>query len=239
MAICHTRGNIMKIKNIIFDLGGVILEIDFQKTIGAFKSLGATKANTLFQDNKQIIEKFGLGKIETSLFRAEIQNYLDIMVSDQEFDSAWNVMLIGIPKPRLELIKMLKNDYRCFLFSNTNSIHHIAILSMLHREHQIESFASYFENQYYSYEMELRKPDRASYQKILDKNGLQADETLFIDDTLAYIEGAKLIGMHVLHLQSELVQINLPGYINEIEIKSINKSEMRVSVLPFTPPNIK
>jgi FMN phosphatase YigB (HAD superfamily) len=207
----------MKIKNIIFDLGGVILDINSQKTIQAFKTLGAYKADDLFINNKQIVEAFGLGKIGPSTFRTALQNNLGIIVSDQEFDKAWNTMIITIPKPRLALIKKLNTNYRCFLFSNTNSIHYECVINFLRRDHQIDSFAGYFEKEYYSYRMGLLKPDKASYQRILNENQLIPRETLFIDDTLSNIETAKLTGMHVLHLKNELMQIDLTNYIREIE----------------------
>jgi len=115
----------MPIKNIIFDLGGVIIDIDYNRTAEAFRRLGAFNFDTVYTQSKQdhLFDDYEVGRIDSNSFRQTLQKKLDIQVNDEEFDSAWNAMLLDLPKKRLDFIKSLRGKYKVFLFSNTNDIH--------------------------------------------------------------------------------------------------------------------
>ncbi|HLB41453.1 MAG TPA: HAD family phosphatase [Gammaproteobacteria bacterium] len=192
----------MNIKNIIFDLGGVILNIDFKRTYVAFQKLGMMRFEVLYSQNKQsgLFDDFETGKISADVFRNELRTQLQVDISDENFDEAWNAMLLDLPKDRLDFISHLRKSYRVFLFSNTNEIHLQAFFRICQRQHRINSLMDYFEKEYYSCRFGKRKPNPEAFQIIINENNMNASETLFIDDTLQHVLGARQVGLCAVHL---------------------------------------
>src|SRR3990167_773947 len=188
----------MSIKNIIFDLGGVILEIDYRRTYDAFHKLGASNLDKLYSSLAQDVffDDFETGKITSELFRATINDRLNIKVSDNQFDNAWNAMLVDLPRDRLELIKSLQKKYKVFLLSNANAIHIDAVFSMCHQLYGFNVFQDYFDKDYYSYQIGKRKPHPEAFLHVMHENKIQANETLFVDDVLQNIQGAQCVDLH-------------------------------------------
>ena len=204
----------MTIKNLIFDLGGVILNIESNLTRQAFTRLGVPDVDILFPHDSEIelFTAYETGKISSSDFRKHLKALMFIdSISDVDFDAAWNAMLLDLPPKNLAYIKQLSQRYRTFLYSNTNEIHLTEVFNIARRSSGIESFADYFEREYYSCRMGMRKPDPASFEEILQQNQLVAEETLFIDDSPANIAGAKSVGIQVFHLKKplELTEVEL------------------------------
>ena len=112
-------------------------------------------------------------------------------------------MLLNLPIERLELIERLKTKHRIFLLSNTNIIHWEAYTGMIKEQHKV-CLSDFFEKDYYSHDMGLRKPDPKIFTSVLEKEGLVPSETLFIDDLYANCEAAKSVGMqaHFLDLEN-------------------------------------
>ncbi len=179
----------MKIKNIIFDLGGVILNLDQDKTLRAFKRLGADLDE--LNEKLSIFKDFETGKIAAEFFMQTIFTGLKGNVSHAEIADAWNSMLLDLPPERIELLKKLKSRYRLFMLSNTNSLH----IDDIYRVHGREVFEPLFEKIYLSHEIGLRKPDLDCYQYVLKDAGIIAGETVFIDDNKINIQGAELAGL--------------------------------------------
>ncbi len=204
----------MNIKNIIFDYGNVIFDIDHQLTIKAFTDLGASYFSDKFSHAGQdtLFNDFEKGIISASEFRNNINLILSSNHSDQVLDHAWNALLIGIPDGNLDLLKDLKTKYRTFLLSNNNIIHYTSIIEYLKNTFQIDSMDSYFEKTYYSHQMKMRKPDADIFERVLNENQLNPAETLFIDDSLQHIETAKKQG-----IQTHLLPIGygLQKYFSE------------------------
>jgi len=194
--------DISNINNIIFDLGGVILNIDYNKTAKAFKSLGIKNHNEMYTQFNQIslFDDLEVGKITPAFFRTKIKELCKINISDIEIDNAWNAMLLDFPKKRLDLLNELKNKYRLFLLSNTNEIHLIDYQKQLQKKFNLNSLEKFFEKEYYSHVVGLRKPNKEIFEMVLNENKLIASETLFIDDSIQHIEGAKLVGINTYHL---------------------------------------
>ena len=191
----------MSFKNIIFDLGGVILNIDFQRTCDAFRKFGIDFSSIYSQNNQDaLFDKFEIGMITANDFRNAIKMQLKLKISDDEFDEAWNAMLLDLPKERLNFIAALRKTHRLFLFSNTNEIHLETVFRICQREHGIGSLAPYFDKEYYSCRFGKRKPNPDAFKIILNENQLKANETLFVDDTLQHVNGAQLAGLHAIHL---------------------------------------
>lgn len=195
----------MQIKNIIFDLGGVILDLDFQRTFTAFQKLGVDQFSDIYNQAKQdgLFDDFETGKISAAHFRGGLRERLGIAASDEEIDRAWNAMLLTFPKERLDFIKNLHTQYQVFLFSNTNEIHLEAFYQIAKQILGGDHFNEYFHKVYYSHLFKQRKPHPESFIAILNENLLLPDQTLFIDDTLQHIQGAQKVGLHTLHLTKD------------------------------------
>lgn len=189
------------IKNVIFDLGGVILNIDFKKTEAAFKLLGLEN----FSDHisqfhiTDFFEKYETGHISDDEFVSGISQLIGKPVESEEIIKAWNALLLDFPPERIELLKRIKSRYRTFLLSNTNSIHLKEFQEMLHNTSGVY-LEDLFEKTYYSHAVKLRKPLAPIFELVLNENGLLASETLFIDDTASNFEEAKKMGIQIHHL---------------------------------------
>lgn len=187
------------IKNIIFDLGGVIINLDTQRTASEMKELGFDdfeKSYSLLNQTNlfDLLEK---GLLTPDQFRMEIRKHISSTVSDVQIDEAWSAMLLDFPKERIELIQKTKSKYRTFLLSNTNKIHFDKYNSDFNTVYGF-SFNSLFEKAYYSFEIGHRKPDLDIYKHVLKHSNLIPDETLFIDDSEANIRTAKTLGVQTL-----------------------------------------
>ena len=198
------------VKNILFDLGGVLFHIDYQRTIKAFQKLGLTDFEAHFTQHQQndVFDAFETGKISAHYFVDELQKLLP-HCSEQQIIDAWNAMLIGIPKENLDLLEKLSNDYRLFLLSNTNVLHIQVANAYLKKTYGTASMNGFFEKAYYSYEIGMRKPHKETFEWVLNNAGIQAEETLFIEDTAQHIVGAKASGLKTHHLESNSAIISL------------------------------
>ena len=128
--------DLRNIKNIIFDLGGVILNIDYQLTIDAFKKLSLNNFDQFYSQFTQndLLIAMEKGEITPQEFRIQLRKYISKPVSDIMIDNAWNAMLLDFPPERIILLQKLKNKYRTFLLSNTNSIHLEFYSNLLNQE---------------------------------------------------------------------------------------------------------
>lgn len=193
-----------KIKNIIFDLGDVILNIDVPIASKSFADLSGREQSeiiTIFKEN-ELFRQFETGAMDESAFRnyvREILNFPDL--SDEAIDTAWNSLLLDLPPERVELLRKLATQYRLFLLSNTSSIHITQVNKILEASTGVEKLEDLFETVFLSYEMGLMKPDTRIYQDVLDKAGLKAEETLFLDDNADNIRGAAQLGIETIHVQ--------------------------------------
>lgn len=195
-----------QIRNIIFDLGGVILNIDFKKTEQAFVNLGIHNFAELYDQfhATELFLNFENGTVTPEEFISELQTKAHGIPKEKIID-AWNAMLLNFPERRIRLLLDLKKRYRTFLLSNTNAIHHDAFQKIY--PGIIDSAGSLdacFEKVYYSHLLKMRKPDKAIYQFVLDQNGLVAGETLFIDDTQDNVLAAESVGIKGLYLKRPL-----------------------------------
>lgn len=186
------------IKNIILDLGGVIIDLDMKATAAAFIDLGMTDFESHFTQAKQsgIFDAYDKGMISSDEFRAALKGHLPDGTTAAEIDHAWNAMLKEIPSYRLEAIKELRKKYRLFLLSNTNEIHVKAFSAYMQERFGFSDFTSFFDNWYYSCRIGMRKPDPEIFEFVLKENGLLAADTLFIDDSAQHIDGARRVGLH-------------------------------------------
>lgn len=189
------------IKNIIFDLGGVILNIDLKKTELAFAALGIGNFNQYYtlQTASPLFENLEKGKIAPETFYDEFRQLIQMPLSNEEIQHAWNALLLEFTPERIDLIKQLKQHYNLYLLSNTNQIHY-NYFAKAYTQQVGGAFDELFIKAYYSFQLGLRKPGKEIYEKVLQNENLVAAETVFIDDSEANIEGAKLTGMQAIHV---------------------------------------
>ena len=186
-----------QIKNIIFDLGGVIINLDINKTINEFNKLSNKPFESIYTQLQQtsIFDDFDKGHISESEFFNELQIALDAHISTDNLLLAWNAMLLDFPKRRLDLLQKLKPHYRLFLLSNTNETHIAEFEDALFKQHGFKNLEPFFETVYYSCRMGKRKPNADIFMDVLSSNNLNAQETLFIDDSPQHIVGASSTGI--------------------------------------------
>ncbi|MBN4051505.1 HAD family phosphatase [bacterium AH-315-M05] len=201
-----------KIKNIIFDLGRVILNVDEHLTSEAFKKLGINDFNEIYSQIRQtsLFDKLEKGSITTDEFRTELKKHLPNSVNDRAIDDAWNAMLLDLPRERIHLLEQLRSKYQLFLLSNTNEIHIKAYSNILKNSYGFENLSHLFEKEYYSCKIGLRKPDDKIFRLVLSENGLIPGETLFVDDSEEHIEAAKKLGIrtHLLKKGDSVLDIS-------------------------------
>jgi glucose-1-phosphatase len=192
----------MSVKNIIFDLGGVILNIDLRKTQDAFTLLGVKEIEKIFRMGHvdSFFKSYEKGVISDDQFVEEVQKEIGLQVSPEMIVEAWNALLLDFPPERIQLLKELKSKYRLFLLSNTSALHHARFHEVFKQEFG-GSLDDLFEKAYYSHIINLHKPDTAAYKLIIDENGLDPAETLFIDDSPANVEGAEKAGLKGIYLE--------------------------------------
>lgn len=190
------------IKNIILDLGGVLINLDYEKINFSISELGLKNA---FSKKTQIklFDKLEEGEISEEFFLTEFKRLTSQKHTDEEIIKAWNTILLDFPIERIELLELLGKKYRLFLFSNTNSFHIKEVYNILLRTHGIESLDPYFEKIFLSNEIGLRKPKPEGFKHIIETQSLNKSETLFIDDSQQHIDGAKKVGLHAKLLNVE------------------------------------
>lgn len=191
-----------KIKILLFDLGGVIIDLFPEKTIGAFAEL-ANKSITEIEKAYQqatIFQQHEKGLIDNASFRHGLQQQFQFTASDAAFDKAWNAMLGDIPAEVLGAVKSFSRHYSCCVLSNTNAIHEKAFHEILDKQHGAYHLNEIFEQVYFSHELNERKPDAGIYTKVIESLGVEAGEILFLDDSEANIAAAKAVGIQGLYI---------------------------------------
>ena len=194
-----------KIRNIIFDLGGVILDIDEKMAFHELQKKGFTDFDLLHGPEFQaLFERFDRGILSAATFRQRVKKLLGFpRMTDASFDDVWNSMLLDIPVERIRAIEELKQHYRIFLMSNTNEIHYDLYVRDLQLRFGYAEFDDLFDKTYLSFDSHLRKPDPLFFELILDQQGLKPEETLFIDDSKPNIDAARKLGIHTFHIKRE------------------------------------
>ncbi|MEM7162599.1 MAG: HAD family phosphatase [Bacteroidota bacterium] len=204
-----------KIKNIIFDLGGVLIRLNYDNVPESFADLGVENFGDIYRQAKQsdLFDKFEKGAIEPVEFRSIIRG-LKSDLSDKQIDHAWNSILIDFPEHYIDVLKGMHDKYKLFVLSNTNAIHVSAFERMINLATGFEEFKTQFQELCYSNIIGCRKPEMKAYGYLLEKYNLKAQETLFIDDTEANIEGARALKIKTcLYPQNADLETTLPSIL--------------------------
>ena len=200
-----------KIKNIIVDLGGVVLDIDENIVYKELEKLGIKTSDLAHsKEFMEIMSKFDTGIYTAPTFRKKTKALLGLeKMTDQRFDAIWNSMLLDIPRERIEAIEKVKKHYKIFLMSNSNVIHYDLYVRDLQLRFGYHEFDELFNKSYFSFAEHLEKPDSRFFELILDHEHLLPEETLFIDDTAANIKVAKSLGINTYHISRDELVRNL------------------------------
>lgn len=192
-------------KVLLFDLGGVIINIDPKITIKNFKKKSNIESNIFesldyrYGEKESIIKNlfydFEKGKIDADLFRDKIREHGKINLKNDEFDNIWNMVILDFNIDLLKMILKLKSKFSLMILSNTNSIHRKYFEDMLLNYHGL-SFDDIFDNKFYSFDMKCRKPEKKIYNMVISKSGVKASNFIFFDDMKENIDAAKLVGMN-------------------------------------------
>lgn len=183
------------IRNLLFDLGGVIMDLKRSECVKALESLGMKDADTLIDPYTQRGPFLALenGSITPARFRDEIRSHLPAPVTDKEIDDAFNRFLVGIPESRLDALSSLKKKYRVYMLSNTNPIMWDTRIAEEFRK-QGHDVNYYFDGIVTSFEARCVKPATEIFETVVRKFGVKPDETLFFDDSAKNIEAASRLG---------------------------------------------
>lgn len=189
-----------QIKNIIFDWGGVLIDLNVEGCISAFEQAGAVNVRQLLTGTNELdfFRDYECGKISTPQFRDAIRRNISKPLTDAEIDRMWNMELLTIPEEKLQLLVELSKHYRLFLLSNTNELHWEYGYKQAFC-YEGKDYTTYFERIFLSYRMHLAKPDPVIFQRALQEAGLEPAATLFIDDAVVNCQAAASTGMHTVH----------------------------------------
>jgi len=189
-------------KNIIFDLGAVIIDISLPKTVQAFAQLLDRDHLWVEQQLKMasVFRRYETGEWDDEAFRNAIRQVLGVPFTDEQIDAAWNALLLEIPPARVELLQWLKPRYRTFVLSNTNPIHIQEVNRILRRDTGVPALDGLFEKVYLSYETGTMKPSPDIYRQLLEDAGLAPEETVFLDDNLDNLAAAQQWGIQTVHI---------------------------------------
>ncbi|RYY38039.1 MAG: HAD family phosphatase [Sphingobacteriaceae bacterium] len=193
------------IKNIIFDYGNVIFNISFEQAQNAWSALGINNSAEFFGHRQQdaIFDAFDRGEISADDFRDRIRELSgNPALTDEQINTAWNSMLLGVADGTHDLLLKLKCKYRTFLLSNINAIHYDHIMDYLQKEFGFEGNNHLFEKTYYSHLTGKRKPEVSIFEQVLNENDLKPEETLFIDDSPQHLAGAEALGINTFLLKA-------------------------------------
>ena len=203
--------DLSNIKNIIFDLGKVLLNLDFDASIKAFMDLGSEQEVLDYKNGyaDPVFYNLEIGKITPAEFCNTIRKLLNNpSATDKQIEDAWYAMILDIPKERVDKLLELGEKYKVYLYSNTNQIHIDRLLPVFKAQHGID-FPDLFETAYYSHEINDRKPELSSFEKVIKLSGVKPEETLFVDDLEKNIIGAKEAGLKTLWLKDDMEMAEL------------------------------
>ena len=195
------------VRNIIFDFGGVLCDLDIDLTKKKFEEFGPPRdaSNTTPEEAGKafgrLVEELETDRITAAGFRNAIRSHYLRPLTDTQIDHAWNALLGDIPEHRIRLLEKIRGTYRIFLLSNSNRIHYDHYLARFTGQFGYAGFDDLFEKAWFSFNIGMKKPDREIFEFVLAQHRLNPGETLFIDDTLMHVEGAAVSGIQGYHLK--------------------------------------
>lgn len=202
-----------RLDTLILDLGGVLIDVDYDRSARAFSALGLERFEQQFSKARQtdLFDRFERGELKAAAFREEVRRLLKPDLKDREIDVCWNAMLGSIPAGRMALVEDLRMRYRVYLLSNTNAIHVAAFTRIVEKENGLTDFRDEFDGCFFSNELGMRKPEARIFHHVLRATHALPERSLFIDDSIQHVEGARHAGWQAEHL--DLGREDLAGLV--------------------------
>lgn len=200
-----------RLQAILFDLGGVIIDIDPERSLRTFEAMGHTDIRRIYgaMAEEGWFNRLELGEVAPVDLFTRLRSSLTKAITDADISTGWNALLGELPVERIQLLERLSRRYQLYLLSNTNPLHMATIHQLVQDQFGVSDMGYWFEQAYYSYEMGLRKPDPSIFQVVINDRLLDPAGTLFVDDTPANIESAAQLGFQTLHVPSHLSIVEL------------------------------
>lgn len=196
----NQKPDLRGINNLVFDFGGVLIDIDYEAVRSAFQKIGLEDVRAFYRHENQshLFEEFERGIISATTFRDEIIKNIGKPLSYDAFDWAWNAILKDVPTERVKLLERLSSRFNLYLLSNTNIIHYDKYTRDFQSQHG-RSLHSFFVKAYFSHEIKMRKPYPDIFDYVIKDAGLDKEKSLFIDDAEKNIETARSVGLQVFY----------------------------------------
>jgi putative hydrolase of the HAD superfamily len=204
------------VKNLLFDLGGVLLDIDYQRPVDAFARIGYPHFEQAYaQETAQpLFHQLEVGAVDETTFLKTLQSWNPKPVPLDAIRDAWNSILLDFRFESLRFLQQLRSQYPTYLLSNTNFIHQAAYEAIYRQQIGPGSLSDCFHKAYYSQEIGRRKPDASAYQYVLEDARIRAADTLFIDDTISNIRAAVALGFQTYWLEKgERIETVLSDFV--------------------------
>lgn len=183
------------VTTIVFDLGGVLVNLDKPRCVANFEKIGIHVMEDLLSLTHQrgFIMDFELGLISDAEFRNKLRSYSEIKPTDEQINQAWNSFLVDIPNEKLALLKKLKGKFKILMLSNTNVLSFNYTVDTMFQANG-NKLEDYFYKCYLSYELHKAKPSSEIFEYLLQDAGVKAENCLFIDDGESNIKAAESLG---------------------------------------------
>jgi FMN phosphatase YigB (HAD superfamily) len=207
------------IKNLIFDFGGVIIDIDIKRVGQSFHELGIKDLEKVHRlaVSKGLYLDLEKGLITPAEFHEGLREVSGLKLTDDQIDYAWNSMILDLPRSRFELVKQLKENYNVYLLSNTNEIHYQYFNQYVINNLGVDCLDDFFTGCFYSHRMKMHKPDQEIFIEMIERAKIKPSESLYIDDLAENIAVASELGFHgIVHNPDE----EIDQYFENGRIKS-------------------
>ena len=206
--------NLSNIKAIVFDIGNVLIDIDYEKTIRSFQTLATINFHSIVSYHKQIdiFNQFEKGKVSTAQFVSTLRQYLRPDVTDSQIITAWNTMLVHYPEQKIRILQSLSEKFQLYALSNINELHIAEMNANVNRLFGLQAFSDLFNKAYYSNEVGWRKPEPELYQLVLNEINVLPEQILFIDDKLENLIPTQQLGIQTHHLKHPNDLYSLLGF---------------------------
>ncbi len=190
----------------IFDLGNVVINIDFGRVLGVWSNLSGVPLAILKKKfvMGEAFEQHERGDITDEAFAARICGELGIALSFEQFTTGWQAIFAGVRTEVIDIIQALRRQgHRVVVLSNTNRLH------CNYWPSQYPEIQQSVDKLYLSQDLGMRKPDPAIYRYVLEQEGVAAAKAIFFDDNADNIAGAKTVGLQTVHVTDPDV---IPAY---------------------------
>ncbi|MDR0218129.1 MAG: glucose-1-phosphatase [Enterobacteriaceae bacterium] len=191
----------------IFDMGNVIIDIDFKRVLAVWSNLSGTplaNLTTKFPIIGETFEKHECGQITDTEFAEILCDELEISLSFEQFTEGWNALFIGVRQEVIALMNKLREQgHRVVVLSNTNHLHF-----QYWPKHYPEIIAS-VDSLYLSHDLGMRKPSLNLFKHVIETEGVTADQAIFFDDLWEHVDAAKKVGINAIHVANKNV---IPDY---------------------------